>query len=354
MLSRTTRIGLSVAGFWALFGAISGLQIQISMLAHHHSWLALIGYQTLVWSVWTGYTAAIIGLLRGIPLRPASPVRVALHCIVALAFATLHTALWVGAELWLKPYDFMNPTAFMPRYRKVTIGVLPLELVLYGLVVLAHYTRESAERERDRERRAAQLETSLAEARLHALRLQIQPHFLFNTLNAISSLVRCGQSAEAIGMIAGLSDLLRYSLDRADGSRVPLEDEAGMVERYFDIQRLRFADRLQVELDFPPETRRAAVPVLLLQPLAENTIQHGIASRRAPGRVTMRARRAGDELRIEIFNTGRLHGQRREGIGLRSTRSRLRQMYGDRARFELLEEDGGVMARAVIPWSEAP
>src|SRR5205814_8024211 len=128
--------------------------------------------------------------------------------------------------------------AFLPRFQTVAFWQVPLELLLYGLVALAVHVRASAARERERERHAARLEASLTEARLHALELQIQPHFLFNTLNGISTLIRAGQPAQAIGMIGGLSDLLRYSLDRAAGSRVTLEEEAAMVGRYLDIQRL--------------------------------------------------------------------------------------------------------------------
>jgi len=342
---------LLTAAFWVLFGAISGLQIQISMLSHHHSWPLLIGYQVLVWSLWIAITLAIGVLLRRAPLVPARPGPIALHVAAALAFAALHTAASVGIELWLKPYDLRNPTEFTERFSDIAIRLIPLEILLYGLVVLAYHVAASAARERERERQAAQLETSLAEARLQALKLQIQPHFLFNTLNGISSLVRGGESAQAIGMIGGLSDLLRYSLDHGGGARVPLEEEAAMVGRYFDIQRLRFSDRLEVELDLAPETSRAAVPVLLLQPLAENAIQHGVARSQAKGRVTVRARRQGDELCIEVFNTGTLAVGAPSGIGLSTTTSRLAQMYGDRACIELREEDGGVVARVRIPWS---
>jgi two-component system, LytTR family, sensor kinase len=323
------------------------------MLAHHHSWPLLVGYQVLVWSVWIPYSFLIGALVHRVPLAPPRLGPIVLHLGVSLALAGLHTAIWVGVELWLKPYDFMNPTAFVRRYRSVTFVQAPLEVLLYGLVALADQVGKSAARERERERRAAQLETSLAEARLHALKLQIQPHFLFNTLNGISSLVRGGQTAEAIGMIGGLSDLLRYSLEQGGGSRVTLEEEATMVGRYFDIQRLRFADRLEAELEIPTEALSAEVPVLLLQPLAENAIRHGIARSHAKGRVIVRARRLGDELIIEVFSTGRLDPGRSQGIGLSTTVSRLSQMYGDRARFELVEEDGGVRAQVTIPWSTA-
>jgi hypothetical protein len=352
MLSRAAQGRWLIVGFWVLFGAISGLQIQISMLSHHHSWPLVISYQVIVWSLWILYTLAIGRLVRRVPLAPPRPAAIALHLAVAVVFAVVHTALWVGVEFWLVPYDFMNPTDFGERYADVTICQLPLELLLYGLVALAVRVADTSARVRERERQAAQLETSLAEARLHALELQIQPHFLFNTLNGIAALVRGGQNAEAVGMIGGLSDLLRYALDRAGGPRVALAEERAMLERYLGIQRLRFPDRLAVEVDVPPEVERAAVPVLLLQPLAENAVRHGIAQSTAPGRLVVRARRDGETLVIEVWNTGRLDAVARRGIGLSTTAARLAQSYGERARLELVEEDGGVMARVILPWSE--
>src|SRR5262249_17430794 len=208
------------------------------------------------------------------------------------------------------------------------------------------------ERARERERTAAQLETSLAEARLHTLELQTQPHFLFNTLNGIAALVRAGEGAKALAMIGGLSDLLRYALARG-GASVPLAEEARTVERYLEIQRLRFPDRLSFGVELSGDAAHAAVPALLLQPLVENAVRHGLAASDDPGRIAVRAERRGEALVIEIFNTGRLGAARKEGIGLRHTPERLARLYGDRASFEIGAHDGGVVARVVLPWSEA-
>ena len=352
--SRAGALRLFTVVFWILFGAISGLQIQVSMLSHHHSWALVLGYQVLVWAVWIPCSFAIFALVHRWPVFPVRPPAIAAHLLVSSAFAVAHVAFWVGVELWFRPYDFMNPVAFLPRFSDMMLVQGPLEVVLYALVALAYHAIMVTAREREREQQAAKLEQSLAEARLQAVRLQIQPHFLFNTLNAIGSLIRGGQDAEAIAMLGGLSDLLRYSLDHAGGARVPLETEAAMVERYLGIQRTRFADRLAVEIDVAPDTRRAEVPVLLLQPLVENAVQHGIATSNNGGRVTLRARRYGGILQLELFNTGRLVAGKREGIGLSTTVSRLAQMYGERSHFELREEEGGVMARVAIPWSVAP
>ena len=354
MISRPVRRRLAIAAFWLLFGALGGLQIQISMLSHHHSWWAVLSYQVLVWSLWIPFTFAIFTLLRRVPLRPPRPGPLLLHTAVAIAFGTVHVAIWVAIELIMRPYDFMNPTRFTPRFVEVGYYELPIEILFYGLLVLAFYVKEASERARERERVAAQLETSLAQARLHALELQTQPHFLFNTLNGIGALVRGGQSKEALTMISGLSDLLRYALDRAVGGMVPLDEEARTVRRYLEIQGLRFSDRLTYDVQVDGDVARAAVPALLLQPLVENAVRHGLAQSNDPGRITMRAVRQGEVVRIEIFNTGRLAAVRTDGIGLANTRERLAQHYGARAGFELSAYDGGVAARVTLPWSEAP
>ena len=353
MISSAARRRLLVFGAWPLFGVLFGFQIQISMLAHHHSWARILSYQVLVWSIWIAFTFAIGRLLRAPALRRLTPAALFVHVAAALGFGALHVLLWVASEFVLKPYDFMNPTRFGPRLGGVMFFQMPLELLLYGLVALAWRVDEAARDARERERRAAQLETSLAKARLTALELQTQPHFLFNTLNGIGSLVRANQNREALAMIGGLSDLLRYALDRAGGGTVTLKEEVGTLERYLEIQRIRFADRLAVEVATAPDTLRAAVPALLLQPLAENAVRHGIARSESPGRIAVRTARAGDALTIEIFNTGRLDAVRRDGIGLSSTAARLAELYGDRARIELAEHDGGVLARVTLPFAEA-
>ncbi len=195
MISRSARRRLFVFGVWPLFGILFGFQIQISMLAHHHSWVRILSYQVFVWSLWIAYAFAIRALLRIPGLRRLSAPAVLAHLAVALGFGVTHVVFWVATELVLKPYDFMNPTSFGDRFVQVLTFQLPLEALLYGLVALAWRLDHAAAHALERERRAAQLETSLAKARLTALELQTQPHFLFNTLNGIGALVRGNQNA---------------------------------------------------------------------------------------------------------------------------------------------------------------
>ena len=186
------------------------------------------------------------------------------------------------------------------------------------------------------------LEKRLVEARLQALQMQLIPHFLFNTLHAISALMH--QDVEAADrMITRLSELLRHALESTDQQEAPLREEIDFLKRYLEIEETRFGDRLKIELNIPPDTEDLLVPNLALQPLVENAIQHGIEPHARPGRVTISARRDGANLLLEVRDTGNgaPAGSWREGVGLTNTRSRLRQLYGDRQTFELGSAPGG-------------
>ena len=330
------------AGFWFLFGLISGIQVWTSMLEHHHFVPRLLGYYVLVWEAWLGATAVIYWLARRFPLFPFRWGHALIHLAAVNVIALAHVAYWCVLMLAIRPFDWR--TASSVSVLETFWARWPLEMILYFLVLGAVIALGYYER-------AMKLESSLADARLHALELQIQPHFLFNTMNAISALVRSRRNEEAVTMIAGLSDLLRYTLDHAGQQQVALEDELSILRRYLEIQHSRFPDRMTFAIDLTPEARRAAVPTLLLQPLAENAVRHGIALSTAPGRVEVRAFRSGGQLHIEVFNSGVL-GAPSGGIGVRNTHERLRHLYGDRAQFDLTNADGGVRASVSIPWRE--
>jgi hypothetical protein len=342
----------AATAFWTLFGVVCALQIWLSMLDHHHSLARVTLYQVAVWDVWVFVALAVAGLTRRFPVVPPSSRNLLLHVLCGVVVGVLHSAWWAAMELLIVPYDVMNPTVFSRPFMRTAFYQLPLELLLYALVVMTVYAGDSYARQRGREVRTAQLEKSLAEARLHALELQIQPHFLFNTLNAVSALVRTGAHEQALSMITGLSDLLRYALDRAGGQNVAVADEVEMVQRYLEIQRIRFADRLSFAIDVASDVEKGAVPVLLLQPLAENAVHHGLGASPGSGRVEVRVTREDDTLRIRIWNSGRLGAGRDAGIGLANVAARLRQLHGDRQALELREEGAGVLAQVTLPWSE--
>jgi sensor histidine kinase YesM len=223
-----------------------------------------------------------------------------------------------------------------------------------GLVAIAHALRYY-ERAKDRERRGLELQASLAQARLQALRMQMNPHFLFNTLNSIASLVQeDGKKAEE--MIESLSELLRLTLRTTERQEVTVREELQFLERYLHIEKTRFGDRLQIERDIAPETLNAMVPILLLQPLVENAVKHGIETQIAPGLIRLQIGRVHEKLVCKVTDNGRnpggaATGELKEGIGLGNTRSRLNELYGDQSLMKLGFGRGtGFTAEIHIPW----
>jgi hypothetical protein len=190
--------------------------------------------------------------------------------------------------------------------------------------------------------RSIKAESLAHQARLQALRYQLNPHFLFNTLNAISTLVVDRRNADAGRMIARLSDFLRLTLDRPDVEEVPLSDEIEYVRRYLEIEQVRFGDRLAVTIDVAADAWNARVPALVLQPLVENAIRHAVAPSENGGRVTIEARTVGERLHLVVADDGPgLNGNGPvTGIGLANTRERLEQLYGDAHRFALVNGNG--------------
>ena len=228
-------------------------------------------------------------------------------------------------------------------------------LPTYWLILAGFYAVDYYVKYRDREVRTSQLEARLAEAQLRALRMQLQPHFLFNTLNSISSLMYSDLEA-ADSMMTRLADFLRLTLESDGAQQVPLGRELEFVERYLEIERIRFEERLVVELRVDAEARRALVPSLVLQPLVENALRHGIDRRAGGGRIAVEAERAGDRLRLRVVNDGPLgagddESGARQHVGLANTRDRLAQLYGEAylLRFEPLAA-GGAVVTLELPW----
>ena len=323
------------------------------MITHGHSLVRMSAYYVLLWAPWIAFSALIVPMWRRWPVASRSRGNIAVHLGAATLIGLLHSAFAVALTVWIRPLDRMTGTFTRLGIAGFVIAQFPVELILYAAVLGVLYGVDFYRHFRRRELETARLEASLVNARLQALELQLQPHFLFNTLNAISSLVRAGKQDEAVVMIAGVSDLLRYTLEHTGQQSVTLDEESAILRRYLEIQRARFPDRLTFTIDVASDVRNAAVPTLILQPLAENAIRHGIARSAGAGEVTVRAFRQNGALLIEMFNSGSL-GQSRDGVGLRNTRERLGQLYGDAHRFELRDRGDGVVASLSIPFQELP
>ena len=225
-----------------------------------------------------------------------------------------------------------------------------VDAIVFCALVTVHHAVVYYRVSKDRALRASQLEARLAQTQLHMLRMQLQPHFLFNTLHSISALMH-KDVRRADSMIAALSDLLRMSLQNIGAQEVPLQSELDFLQRYVEIMSLRFGDRLRVSIDVDPETRDARVPNLFLQPLVENSFRHGFGDL-GQGSVSITVRREGDMLCCDVRDDGRgLRAGHKEGTGLASTRQRLAHLYGERQTFSLRGAPGqGVHVTMAIPF----
>ncbi len=207
---------------------------------------------------------------------------------------------------------------------------------------------------------AAQMQSELARLQLTALRGQLHPHFLFNSFNAISTLVRQRKIEQADETIVQLGELLRFVMENIELQELPFEQEVAFARCYLEVERIRFGDRLAVEVAVPPEVLGCVVPNLLLQPLVENAVKHGISRRIAPGKIVIAAARHGDRLQVEVLDDGPGPPPagapgRPAGIGLRNTRSRLTHVYGADYRFEMAARpEGGTVVRLDLPWRLSP
>jgi two-component system, LytTR family, sensor kinase len=306
------------------------------------------------WYVWALMAPAVVWLAQRFRFERGALFRAgAVHVPAVIAFSWTHIAIMEAVHWWMA-YAEGQPYMWWAQFKRSSILYLDWEMMTYWAIVgLSHallYYRESAVRAV----RAAHLETKLAEARLAALQKQLHPHFLFNTLHAISSLMHKDVAA-AERVLMQLSDLLRLTLDQMGQQEVPLEVELEALSMYLDIERTRFADRLTVRFDIQPRALDALVPSLLLQPLVENAIKHGVAGKAGPGHIDISARHDGDKLRLEVRDDGAGLSESaftalQKGIGVSTTRARLECRFGADFRFEFHRLAQGLAVVIALPW----
>lgn len=231
-------------------------------------------------------------------------------------------------------------------------------MLIYWLVLSIGLLSSYYERYQKEMLKASKLDAQLSNARLHALQMQLHPHFLFNTLHSVSALVLKNENRDAVKMINRLSELLRLTLDKIETQVVSLADEIEFTRRYLEIERIRFHDRLAVEWDIDPQALEAEVPTLILQPLVENAMRHGVDSNSEVSRIQIAAHLQNDQILMEVRDDGKdlkkISGQNGGGLGLKNTRARLSELYGEDYSFSLSrEEKGWTIAQIVIPFSSA-
>jgi signal transduction histidine kinase len=361
--SRRTRwlaAAVITLGVALLLGVISAAQNQIANMNRPNHWTlghALI-METPFFVIWVLLLPLVLLALRRVPLQRGTLTRaIPIHLLIGVGITMLHYSIgfflmgWIGHHNWTQPGHTFGEH-FIPDLRYSLLPNLASYLFLLTIIVAWQYYKQLRERGSFL---AAQRPTR--EAELRALRAQLNPHFLFNAMNSISMLVRRNDNAQAVRMLAGLSDLLRYVLEDSPADEVPLRDELSFLERYLEIEKVRFQDRLQIHMDAAEETLDAFVPNLLLQPLVENAIRHGVARKVSPGRVEIAARRLGDRLIVQVRDDGPGLGPGLggSGVGLANTRSRLEQLYGAEQSFELRPgQSAGAVATLSLPFHTMP
>jgi LytS/YehU family sensor histidine kinase len=325
---------------WTLVAVMFSFEGQLrpADLDPTHSWAHGLAWRLVGWWSWAAFTPLVCWVaarLRRYRVWAAA----AAHAAAGVAIAIL-CAILQGGMRWV--VGLYHPSrGLVEGIAMVIRAYWPFNVVVYVTVVGLYLAVTYAGEAQRRELRATRLETQLVQARLDVLTARLQPHFLFNTLHAISALV-LEDARAANRMIARLSELLRLSLSRAGTPLVSLEQELDLLGRYVSIQEVRFSDQLRVQLRIEPATLRARVPSLLLQPIVENAIRHSIAAGHATAQVDVKSGRSGDLLRLEVSDNGPgFGGAVGEGEGLRNTRERLTQLYGDRHRLQLADRVGG-------------
>ncbi len=302
--------------------------------------------------LWAPLSAVALWFARQRPFERRHIGRaLAFHVPAALALSSVQ-AVATGCVFWALGLFAKAPLPVPRLLLGLMVGKLSANIVTYAAVVTGFLALDTRRRLHERELRASQLEARLADARLDVLRMQLQPHFLFNTLHAISTLMHRDVEA-ADRMLVRLSDLLRLSMEHDDARDIPLSREMQFLDAYVQIQQVRFGERLRVRTEIEPRALDGRVPTLLLQPLVENAIQHGISHRAAGGAIEITARVVEGCLILEIGDDGPgwNGAPRAGGRGLANTRARIEQMAPGAARFECVERPGGgALVRVTIPF----
>lgn len=325
-------------------------------------WHRALAWDLTKWNLWALLTPLVFRLGRKTYLERRDLLRrVPVFALIGVCVALMHSALLVLIQFSIiYGADELRP--FLTYKYFVLISDFLTGLVLYGLILVSGQALVYYKQAQEGELKSAQLETQLAQAQLQALKMQLQPHFLFNALNSISAQLRDTEIARR--MVARLGDFLRLTLTNAGAQEISLREELEFLRCYLDIERTRFRERLSVGLDIAPETWDACLPNLILQPLVENAIKHGIAPRREPGRIDVRARRLNGSLQVQIQDNGcGLHNpvtnqliagsgsDLAEGIGLSTTRARLTQLYKTGYSLQLNNApEGGLIVTLELPF----
>jgi len=337
---------------WTGIGLAFAAQFYVSSIKAGQpiSWPSAVLWSLGDWYVWALLSIVVLKLARRFPLEGKQwAVCLAIHVCGSLVASVTYIVVRAGLARWQGQLRG-QPADFLEVFSSLLVKTLFFNALIYWVIVSVAHALNYYRRYRERELRASELERNLTAAKLKSLQMQLNPHFLFNTLHAISALMHKDVNA-ADRMISRLSGLLRRALDSSEAQEVPLHQEIDFLRRYLEIEQTRFGDRLEVRFDVANDTSDLLVPNLVLQPLVENAIKHGIEPHARRGIVEINTRRQDNRLLLEVRdNGGGLADEYDERIGLANTRSRLEELYGSEHSFSIeTSASGGVTAKITIP-----
>ena len=352
---------LWIAALWTGLACVDATHNVFAMRHEgmHHVWSKVFFVLALDWLPWALATPWVISLGRRHPPAWRSPQTWLMHMGFIVAIDVVASAWGSALEVAFQPWlpDFESRPFLVTWPLKIYGSVLPA-IILYALILAVTYVLDSRARAAAQQTATARLNEQLSSAQLNALQRQIEPHFIFNVLNSISGLVREQKNEAAVSMIVALSDFLRKVAVSSHVPEVQLAQEVEFLENYLQIQEARFAGRLRLDIQVPDELRKAQIPSLVLQPLVENAIKHGIAQRVVGGEVRIAAVHADGMLQLSVYNDGPLLDRDgsavKDGIGLSNLRTRLKLLYGSDCDLRL-ENYGitGVQVSLALPYREA-
>ena len=338
---------------WSIPGltALSYYHLNLIVTSQPAAWLYGVVSTLPWWYVWAIFTPAIIWLAKRFPVSRESwkTLIPTVYVPAMLVFLAIHAFINLVLFRATGLHDVLNWDLYEVHFTsRMHVNALAFWTVLGFYNAFDYYVKYQQQ-----EQQAFQLELQLAQANLRALKMQLNPHFLFNTLHSVAALVRKNENGTAVKMLGRLGDFLRLALENQGIQQIPLSEELDFLERYLEIEKIRFQERLVVKTEVAPETHDLFVPNLILQPLVENAIHHGIAPHSDAGKITIRSKLQGEKLVLEVQDDGpgiENISTARKGVGLSNSIERLQQLYGSEQEIALVNaEDGGLIVRITMP-----
>ena len=362
-----------IAAIWCAGAFFDASQTLFTMHAVGvgKAWLRPFLVVFVSWLPWALATPFVIELARrwpplGVPsLAARSPIvrgkifaAMSLHLVAFAAFSVTAEGWSAFLRVIFNPWHWSSPPTFVNAWSDLLVEQLMMFVIAYALILMATYVVDSREKMARQMTETARLNEELSRAQLAVLRGQMDPHFMFNTLNSIASLVYDQRGEAAVGMIVGLSEFLRRASEDSHRAQVTLREEVEYLQRYIDIQKVRFGDRLRVSVDIPDELLATQVPNLLLQPLVENAIKHGVSKRRSGGEIRVAGMCRDGTLHLTVYNDGPWVQEdlavAPHRVGLGNLRTRLQILHGGRSELVLQPaEAGGIEVIVTLPLKEA-